>query len=277
MPNWLITSWATDLPELWWAYLLIGAGVGFMAGLLGIGGGMVQVPLMVFVFTAKGIATEHVVHMAIATAMATIPFTAAASVGAHHSRGNVDWRVVAGMLPGLLLGAGLGALSTGMIPARPLAIFFTGFIFLAGTNMFFDIKPATSRALPGRGGLLGFGTFTGVISSYLAAGAAFMTIPFMTWCSVPIKRAIGTAAALGFPLGVAGTAGYVWAGWGRPGLPEATLGYVYLPALAMIVATSMPMAPMGARVSAALPVRHLRWVFGLILYALVARMLVSLW
>ncbi|MBK8062692.1 MAG: sulfite exporter TauE/SafE family protein [Betaproteobacteria bacterium] len=265
------------LTELWWAYLAIGAGVGFLAGMLGIGGGMVQVALMVFVCSAKGYPTEHVVHMAIATAMATIPFTAAASVGAHHGRGNVDWGIVRGMLPGLLAGAALGALSTGLIPARPLAVFFTAFIFLAGTNMFFDLKPGSQRELPGRVGLLGFGAFTGVISSYLAAGAAFMTIPFMSWCSVPLKRAIGTAAALGFPLGVAGTLGYIWGGWGRPGLPEATLGYVYLPALAMIAVSSMPLAPLGARASAALPVRHLRRVFGVILYALVARMLVSLW
>lgn len=267
----------TVLPDLWWTYLAIGAGVGFMAGLLGIGGGMVQVPLMVFVFTAKGFSQDHVVHMAIATAMATIPFTAFASVGAHHSRGNVDWHIVRCMLPGLLAGAGLGALSTGLIPARPLAVFFTGFIFLAGTNMFFDLKPARLRPLPGRGALLGFGAFTGVISSYLAAGAAFMTIPYMTWCSVPIKRAIGTAAALGFPLGVAGTFGYVWGGWDRPGLPPGTLGFVYLPALAMIVLASMPLAPVGARVSAMMPVRHLRRVFGLVMYALVARMLVTLW
>jgi uncharacterized membrane protein YfcA len=184
--------------ELWWIYLLIGAGVGFMAGLLGIGGGMLQVPLMVFVFTAKNYPPEHVMHMAIATAMATIPFTAAASVRAHHQRSNVDWRIVRWMLPGLLAGAVLGALSTGAIPGRPLAIFFTVFIFFAATNMFFDISPKSRAQLPGAIGLLSFGTVTGAISSFLAAGAAFITIPFMTWCSVPLKRAIGTAAAIGF-------------------------------------------------------------------------------
>jgi len=263
--------------ELWWVYLLIGAGVGFMAGLLGIGGGMLQVPLMVFVFTAKNYPPEHVMHMAIATAMATIPFTAAASVRAHHQRSNVDWRIVRWMLPGLLAGAALGALSTGAIPGRPLAIFFTVFIFFAATNMFFDISPKSRAQLPGAIGLLSFGTVTGAISSFLAAGAAFITIPFMTWCSVPLKRAIGTAAAIGFPLGVAGTLGYVWGGWARPGLPAGTIGFIYLPALVLIVVTSMPMAPIGARVSAALPVRQLRRVFGIVLYALVGRMLYTLW
>ncbi|HUJ87998.1 MAG TPA: sulfite exporter TauE/SafE family protein [Burkholderiales bacterium] len=263
--------------EWWVIYLVIGAAVGFLAGLLGIGGGMVMVPVLVFVFTAKGFSSDNLMHLSLATAMATIPFTSASSVRAHHVRDGVDWGVVLGMLPGLALGALLGALVAGAIPSRPLAIFFTVFIFYAAFNMFRNVRPKATRQLPGR---LGLGLAGGVVSflaSFVAAGAAFMTIPFMTWCNVPLKRAIGTAAALGFPLALASTAGYVYAGWRAPGLPDGTLGFVYLPALGLIVATSVLTAPLGARLSHRLPVHRLRVVFGLLLLALALRMLSSLW
>lgn len=258
-------------------YLSIGAAVGFLAGLLGIGGGMVTVPVLVFVFTAKSFPAHHMMHLSLATAMATIPFTSASSVRAHHARGGVDWEVVLGMLPGLAVGALLGALVAGAVPSKPLAIFFTGFIFYAAINMFLNVRPKASRQLPGR---IGLGVAGGVISflaSFLAAGAAFMTIPFMTWCNVPLKRAIGTAAALGFPLALASSAGFIYAGWQAPGLPAGTLGFIYLPALIPVVATSVLTAPFGARVSHWLPVSRLRVAFGLLLLALALRMLSSLW
>jgi uncharacterized membrane protein YfcA len=258
-------------------YIAIGAAVGFLAGLLGIGGGMVMVPVLVFAFTAKSFPAHHLMHLSLATAMATIPFTSASSVRAHHVRGGVDWQVVLGMLPGLASGALLGALVAGAIPSRPLAVFFTGFIFYASVNMFLNVRPKASRQLPGR---LGLGLTGGIISflaSFVAAGAAFMTIPFMTWCNVPLKRAIGTAAALGFPLALASTAGYVYAGWRAPGLPAGTLGFVYLPALVPVVAASVLTAPFGARVSHRIPVQRLRVVFGLLLLGLALRMLSALW
>jgi len=263
--------------EWWPAYLAIGCAVGFLAGLLGIGGGMVIVPMLVFVFTAKGFASSHLMHLSLATSMATVPFTSASSVRAHDVRGGVDWRVVRGMLPGLAAGALLGALVAGAVPSRPLAIFFTVFIFYAASNMFLQLRTKPTRQLPGR---LGLGVTGGVVSflaSFLAAGAAFMTVPFMTWCNVPLKRAIGTAAALGFPLSLASSIGYVYAGWGVPGLPAGSFGFVYLPALGLIAAASIFTAPLGARVSHGLPVRKLRNVFGLLLLAIAVRMLISLW
>lgn len=263
--------------EWWPAYLGVGAAVGFLAGLLGVGGGMITVPMLVFVFTAKGFPANHLMHLSLATAMATIPFTSASSVRAHHARGGVDWRVVRSMLPGLATGALLGALVAGKVPSRPLAVFFTAFIFYAAANMMLDVRPKATRQLPGR---LGLGIIGGVMSflaSFLAAGAAFMTVPFMTWCNVPLKRAIGTAAAIGFPLSLASSLGYVYAGWHIAGLPRGSLGFVYVPALALIAATSILTAPFGARVSHHLPVRRLRVVFALLLFLLALHMLVSLW
>ena len=267
--------------EFWWLYPAIGAVVGFMAGLLGIGGGMVMVPILLFVFGAQGPETgfppDHLMHMALATSMATIPFTSFASVSAHSSRGGVDWSIVKGMLPGLAIGAIAAGLVAGKVPGRPLAIFFAAFIFYAATSMFFDLKPAGKRTLPGRGGLAVVGTIVSFLAAFLAAGAAFMTIPFMTWCNVPLKRAVGTAAAIGFPLGVAASIGYILAGRQAGPLPAWSLGFIYLPALAMIVVPSVLTAPMGARVSQRMPVKQLRIVFVLMLYFIAIRMVIALW
>jgi len=262
----------------WWAaYLAIGLAVGFLAGLLGIGGGMVMVPMLVFVFTAKGFPPEHMMHQSLATALATIVFTSLSSVRAHHRHGGVDWAVARAMAPGIVVGALAAALVAGFIPTKPLAVFFTGFMFYAAAQMFVEIKPKAGRQLPGRPGLFAAGAGIGGLSSLLAAGGAFLSIPFLAWCNVPLKRAIGTAAANGFPIAAAGTVGYIAQGLRAPGLPEWSLGYVYLPALLLIVAASMPMAPIGARLAHRLPVRRLRVVLALMLLALALRMLANLW
>lgn len=263
--------------EWWWAYLVIGVTVGFLAGLLGVGGGMVMVPMLVFVFTAKGFPAEHMMHLSLATSMATIVFTSAASVRAHHRHDAVDWAVARAMAPGIVAGALLATLATGFVPTRLLAILFTGFMFYAAVQMFFEVKPTPARQLPGRAGLFGVGAAIGGFSSVLAAGGAFLSIPFLARCNVPLKRAIGTAAANGFPISLAGTAGYVLNGLRAEGLPAGNLGYVYLPALALIVVASMPVAPLGARLAHRLPVRRLRIVFALMLLGLALRMLANLW
>jgi uncharacterized membrane protein YfcA len=263
--------------DWWWAYLAIGLAVGFLAGLLGVGGGMVIVPMLVFVFSAKGFPAEHMMHLALATALATIAFTSLSSVRAHHRHGGVDWPVARAMAPGILAGSLAAALAAGFIPTRPLAVFFTGFMFYAAAQMFVEIKPRPARQLPGSAGLFAAGAGIGAISSLLAAGGAFLSIPFLAWCNLPLKRAIGTAAANGFPIAVAGTIGYVLQGLRVPDLPPWSLGYVYLPALLLIVAASMPMAPLGARLAHRLPVKRLRVVFALMLFALGLRMLANLW
>jgi uncharacterized membrane protein YfcA len=242
---------------------------------------MVLVPVMLYVFGLQGpdagFPPDHVVHMALATAMATIPFTTASSVRAHHARGGIGWDIVRGMVPGLALGALLATLVAGSVPGRPLAIFFAGFIFYAATSMFFDLKPKGTRELPGPLGLGFVGTMIAFLSTFLAAGAAFLTIPFMAWCNVPLKRAVGTAAAIGFPLGLFASAGYIFSGLQAGPLPRYSLGFIYLPALAMIVAPSMLTAPLGASLSHRMPVKQLRMVFALTLYVIAVRMIASLW
>lgn len=263
--------------EWWWAYLGIGVTVGFLAGLFGIGGGMIMVPMLVFVFTAKGFPAAHMMHLALATSMATIVFTSLSSVRAHHRHGAVDWAVARAMAPGIVAGALLATLAAGFVPTRPLAIFFTGFMFYAATQMFFEVRTKPSRQLPGAAGLFGAGAVIGGVSGVLAAGGAFLSIPFLAWCNLSLKRAVGTAAANGFPIAVAGTAGYVLNGLRIDGLPTGSVGFVYLPALAIIVAASMPAAPLGARLAHRLPVKRLRVLFALMLFALALRMLSNLW
>lgn len=263
--------------DWWWAYLAIGVVVGFLAGLLGIGGGMVLVPMLVFVFTAKGFPAEHMMHFALATAMASVAFTSLSSVRAHHRHAGVDWAVARAMAPGIVVGSLGAALAAGFIPTRPLAVFFAAFMFYAAAQMFFGSKSVASRKLPGPPGLFAAGAGIGAVSSVLAAGGAFLSIPFLVRCNVSLRRAIGTAAANGFPIAIAGTIGYVWHGLRVPDLPAGSLGFVYLPALALVVAASMPLAPLGARLAHWLPVRRLRVVFSLMLLALALRMLANLW
>lgn len=262
----------------WWlVYLALGAVVGFLAGLLGIGGGAVVVPMLVFVFTAQGLPAEHILHIALGTAMATIMFTSLSSMRAHHGHGSVDWSIARAMAPGILAGSFCAALLAGFIPTRPLAVMFTLLVFYAATQILLDLRPKSTRELPGAAGLFGAGAVIGGISSLMAAGGAFLCIPFLAWCSVPLRRAIGTAAAIGLPIAAAGTAGYVLQGLRADGLPSASLGYVYLPALLLVAAASMLAAPWGARVAHRLPVKRLRIVFALVLYAVAARMLAGLW
>ena len=263
--------------EWWLAYLAIGLAVGFFAGLLGIGGGAVMVPMLVLVFNAQGMPADHIMHVALGTAMATIMFTSVSSMRAHHAHAAVDWSIARAMAPGILVGSFSAGLIAGFIPTRPLAVMFTALVYYAATQILFDLRPKESRELPGPAGLFAAGAFIGGISSLLAAGGAFLCIPFLAWCSVPLRRAIGTAAAVGLPIAIAGTLAYLLQGLRVPDLPQPSLGYVYLPALALIVVMSMLAAPLGARVAHRLPLKRLRVVFAIILYALASRMLANLW
>ena len=261
----------------WAAYLGIGALVGFAAGLLGIGGGVVLVPLLVLVFRAHGLPSEHLLHLALGTALAAMVFTSLSSTRAHHRLGGVDWKIARATSPGMLIGSFAAALVAGYIPTRPLAVLFTALVFYAATSILLDIKPSTTRELPGPGGIFTAGALIGAVASLLAAGGAFLTIPFLLWCKVPLRRAIGTAAANGFPIAVAGTAGYVLQGSKAADVPSPSWGYVYLPALVLVVITSMLAAPLGAWLAHRMPVKHLRTVFALLLYVFAARMLVGVW
>jgi len=264
-------------PALIVAFVALGAIVGFLAGLLGLGGGMTMVPVLTFVFTRQGFAADHVVHLAVATATATILFTSIASTREHHRHGAVLWRVVAGMAPGVIVGSFVGPQVVGSMSTPILATFFGLFVVVAATQILLDRKPRPTRELPGAAGLVAVGGGIGLIASMVGAGGAFMTVPFMAACNVELRKCVATSAALGLPVAIAGTIGFIVAGARAAGLPPWSIGYVYVPALLAIVIGSVACAPMGARAAHRWPVKALRRAFAGVLYALAAYMLWTAW
>lgn len=263
---------------LWVApYLVLGAFTGFAAGMLGIGGGLVLVPLLTLMFSAQGIFPPgEVLHMALGTSMASIIFTAIASLRAHHSHGAVLWNVVKTITPGILIGTGIGTLFAANVPVRPLAVFFAVFVCLVALQMALNLKPKPSRELPGALGVGAMGLVIGGLSSLVAIGGGALTVPFLSWCNVQVQKAIGTSAAVGLPIAIGGTVGYVFNGWNVTGLPPGSLGFVYLPALAVLVVASMLTAPYGARMAHRLPVPTLKRIFAVLLVVLAVKMVWSL-
>jgi uncharacterized protein len=250
--------------------LLLGAVTGYLAGLLGIGGGMLMVPFVTFILGAKGFPADYTVKMAVATSLATICFTSLSSVRAHHLRGAVLWPIVQLLAPGILVGALVGAQVAAALPPKLLSTVFSLFVAFSATQMLIGRKPKASRTLPGRAGTFGMGTVIGGVSSLVGAGGAFISVPFMTWCNVKIHDAVGTSAALGFPIALAGTLGYIWAGRDLPAMPPGSIGYLYLPGLLVISAASMFTAPWGARQAHSMDIRPLQKVFAVVLYILAA-------
>jgi uncharacterized membrane protein YfcA len=253
--------------------LALGVMSGFLAGLLGIGGGMIMVPFMTLILDTRGVEPGLAVKMAIATSMATILLTSLSSVRAHHQLGAVRWPLVRGLAPGLVIGGLIsGAGIFALLKGRGLALFFAAFIGFAALQMLRDRKPKPSRQMPGPAGQTGVGAAIGGLSGLVGAGGAFMSVPFMVWCNVPIRNAVGTSAALGFPIAVSNTIGYLIAGRDLPSAVPGAFGYLYLPALAVIALTSVSFAPLGARTAHRMDVGGLKRFFALALFALAAYM-----
>lgn len=261
---------------IWWlVYLAAGAGVGVLAGLLGIGGGMTLVPILAALFAAQHFAPDHVVHLALATSMASIVFTSGASVREHWKLGGVDVDIVRRMAPGMVAGSLLATVASVWISQRWLALAFAVIVYIGATQILLNRKPAAARALPSAMPLFLVGLLIGVICGLVSAGGAFLTIPFMLWCGVPMRTTIGTAAMIGIPVAVVGTIGYLVSGWNVAGLPKGAIGFVFLPALIGLVCGSVVTAPYGARLAHRLPVVTIKRLFALLLYALATRMLLS--
>lgn len=258
------------------ALLVLGAATGFLAGLLGIGGGMVMVPFITMILSAIQFPPEHAVRVAIATSLTTILFTSVSSVRAHHRHGAVLWWAVKSLAPGIVIGALVGAQVAGRIDSRVLAAAFAVFVGFMATQMLFrrtPAAPAGSEAAPARrDGMFGAGVGIGVVSAMVGAGGGFITVPFLASRGVKMQFAVATSAACGFPIAAAGAIGYVLAGW-NSGLPGPMLGFVYLPALVVIAAASVLTAPLGARAAHAMPTAGLKRLFALLLYGVAGYML----
>jgi len=260
--------------DVWWlTYLALGAFVGFFAGLLGVGGGGIMVPVLTSLFVAQGFPKDTVVHLALGTSMAAIVLTSLASLRAHHRHGAVRWDVVRHITPGILAGTFAATFIAARVASEPLAIFFACFMAYVSLQMLAHIKPKPSRALPGPLGMSAVGAGIGGVSALVAIGGGSLSVPFMTWCNVKVHNAIGTSAAIGLPIALAGTLGYLVNGWGSAGMPALSLGFIYLPALVLVSAPTLYTAPLGAKMAHRLPVATLKKIFAGVLLLLCAKML----
>ena len=267
---------AALMPDLLYLELaVLGLGTGFLAGLLGVGGGMTLVPFMTYFLGSRAVEPGLAVKMAIATSMATILFTSLSSVRAHHVRGGVRWDIVRTLAPGIALGALLASLGgVALLKGRYLALIFALFVGFSGLQMLRSKKTRSGDTpLPGPLGLFGAGTGIGLISGLLGGGGGFISVPFMTRHSVPLHQAVGTSAALGFPIAAFNVAGYLFTGSGVAGRPDYSLGYLWMPALASVACCSVLTAPLGARVAHKLPVQQLKRIFACLLLGLSLYML----
>jgi uncharacterized membrane protein YfcA len=255
--------------------LSMGALAGTLAGLLGIGGGVIIVPVLAMVFQHQGVAIDVLMHVSIGTSLATIVVTSLSSIRAHQKRGAIDWSVFRRITPGIIAGGFLGSVLADAIPGEELRVLFAIFMFLVATQMMIAGTPAPHRKLPPWPGMLTAGVLIGAIASLMGVGGGAMSVPFMTWCNVHIRQAVATSAAIGFPIALAGTAGFMITGWGNELLPPWSAGYINLPAFTGIVVASILFAPLGAKLAHTIPPTMLKRTFAILLYVLGTRMLLA--
>lgn len=255
--------------------LVCGAAAGLLAGLLGVGGGIVIVPMLYHVFLHVGITPDVVMPLAVGTSLATIVVTASMSSRSHQARGNVDGPLVKRWIPAVLAGVVIGTLFGAVLPGEILRVVFGGFMVVIATHMLLTAGRPVALAdhLPGRWGQRGAATAIGSLASLLGIGGGTLVVPFLNFFSFPMHRAVGSAAVVGLVVAVPGTLGYVMTGWNQSGLPLGSTGYVNWLAFALLVPTTMLFAPLGVRLCQRLDVGKLRRAFAVLLVAVGLKML----
>ncbi|OBS09652.1 sulfite exporter TauE/SafE family protein [Acidihalobacter prosperus] len=255
--------------------LFLGLGVvaGLLAGMLGVGGGIVVVPVLLAAFAYLKVAPEMITHLAIGTSLATIVFTSLSAVRAQQRKKAIDWQLVRALAPAVVVGSFISGYVAGWIPGHWLRLTFGVFLILASIQLLLNWRPPGRRGLPAGPGLWAVGVAIGTVSALVGIGGGTLTVPFLSWCNVEMKRAVAASSALGFVLALFGAAGFVISGFGDPMLPSWSLGYVSLPALIGIMATAVLFAPLGVQLSHRLPVAVLKRIFGMLLLAVAVQIL----
>jgi uncharacterized protein len=256
-------------------YALTGAVTGILAGLLGVGGGLIIVPALSYLFDLQGYPAQATLHLALGTSLGTIIFTSLSSAGAHHRRGSVDWSIVRRITPGILLGTFLGGIVAAKMATGSLKALFAVFLLAVAAQMISDKKPRPTRLPPKLLGSTAVGTLIGGISGLVGIGGGSMSVPFMVWCNVEMRRAVGTSAAIGFPIAVSGAFSYMVNGLHASTEIPMTLGYLHLPALAGVAIGSVLTAPFGARLASTLRPTRIKRVFACLLIVMSAKLLWS--
>lgn len=253
--------------------VVLGMVSGLLAGLFGIGGGMVIVPVLVLLFAAQGFPNDLIMIMSVATSLATIIITAAASVLAHHRLGSVVWRKVLRLAPGIMVGAVLGALVADHMDADVLRYIFIAFLLYAGVEMAFQIIPAPGAVKESKALDFSVASLIGLMSSIVGIGGGTLTVPYLVRCRYAMRNAVAISSACGLPIAVAGTVSYAVLGWDQMQLPKWSLGYVYLPAFLGISLGSFLTAPVGAKLAHQLPARKLKRYFSILIFLMAAKLI----
>lgn len=256
-------------------FLAGGTVAGVLAGLLGVGGGIVIVPIVAFFLRSHGADPSAVMHVAIGTSLATIVVTSISSIRAHHRRGAVNWNTVRRLAPGIVVGTWIGAAVVDVLPSATLRMIFALFLLSVSVQMAFGLQPAGQRQLPGTLGCSGAGALIGAVSGIVGIGGGSLTVPFLSWCNTPIRNAVATSAACGLPIALAGTLGFIITGWNAPLRPDGCLGYISLPAWLGIASASMLSAPLGAKLAHTLPTAVIKRIFAALLCLIGMKMLLS--
>jgi uncharacterized membrane protein YfcA len=254
-------------------YLLLGSFAGLVAGLLGVGGGLIIVPVLSWLFAEQGVHTHVIVHQAVATSLATIIFTSISSVRAHHRHAAVQWPIVLHITPGIIAGALVGAWIARYMPTRTLSAFFGVFEIIVALQMAFGIRPHASRRLPVKWIISLPGIVIGAISAIVGIGGGTMTVPYLTWCNVAMRKAVATSAAVGLPIALAGATGFILTGWGHPDIPESNWGFIVPSAFIGVVIASILFAPLGALIAHRISAIYLKRIFAIFLFLLGVKML----
>lgn len=258
---------------------LLGSGVGFLAGLLGIGGGLIIVPVLSsLLLHFEVLPPEQVVIVAIATSLASILFTSTSSAIAHHKNGNVPWNLAPWIMTGVALGALISGFMAALLPEKVVRIVFCVTVVLIALKMFYSSTQSDSstiRKMPNKGLLTIFTTITGGLSAMIGIGGGALLVPLLTFFSLDMKKAIGCASACGIVIALFGSIGYISSGSTHFALADGFAGFVYLPALLGIVCTSWFTAPLGAKATHALPVPLIKKIFAALLLVMAANMVIN--
>ncbi len=256
-------------------YLSLGAIAGLLAGLLGIGGGLVIVPVLILAFQYQGFSPEVLTHLAIGTSLATIVVTSTASAWEHNRHGSVRWATFAFLASGIVVGSFLGVKTAGRLSGPVLQALIGVFAIavalqLSGIVRFRQASPKHGEStrqckLPGTGELIGAGGAIGWVAAMFGIGGGLLTVPYLTWRNIRTQHAVGTSAACGFPIAVVGAITSVQEGWRQAALPDFSSGYVYWPAFLGIVLTSTLFARLGAKLAHRLPAETLKRIFAILL------------
>lgn len=257
------------------AFLITGVCSGTLAGLLGIGGGLILVPAIMAILHLQGVADENTLKIGVATSLAVIIPTAISSARAHHRSGALRWDIFKKIVFGIIFGSFIGAILVDYLPERILYIIFGTGCILVGLKIITGANaPKSSRTLPSTGGLSFAGMVIGTLSSMLGIGGGTLIVPFLSWCNINIRSAVATSSACGLPTALAGALTFWLAGSDNQAqLPDHSLGYIYLPAFFGISITAILFAPLGAKLTTQLPVERIKQCLAVVFLIAGAKML----